>query len=113
MHYRGGPRLAILAYFHPLYMSSLHTHTHKYNNQWGGTALYLAVREGHEDIVELLLQANADPDLQLKVIHTNHTCMLLFVTHELFQTQINSIMYSVYKTCSLSLMIMIIFVKWM
>ena len=27
MHYRGGPRLAILAYFHPLYMPSLHTHT--------------------------------------------------------------------------------------
>ena len=27
------------------------------------TALHFAVNQGHEDIVELLLEANADPDL--------------------------------------------------
>ena len=48
--------------------------THEqYNTQWGGTALYIAVREECEDIVDLLLEANADPDMPVKVIHTYHT----------------------------------------
>ena len=56
---------------HPLFIPLPHTHTHKqHNTQWGGTALYLAVREEHEDIIELLLEANADPDVPVKVIHT-------------------------------------------
>ena len=48
-----------------------HTHTHKqHNTQWGGFALHAAVHKEHEDIVDLLLEANADPDLPVKVIHT-------------------------------------------
>ena len=48
-----------------------HTRTHKqHNTQWGGTALYIAVREEHEDIVDLLLEASAYPDVPDKVIHT-------------------------------------------
>ena len=34
----------------------------------GWTALHLAAREGHEDVVELLLEAKADPELKTKVI---------------------------------------------
>ena len=34
----------------------------------------MAVDKEHEDIVELLLEANADPDLPVKVIHTYLTC---------------------------------------
>ena len=48
------------------------THTRLYT-QWGETALHIAVREERDDIVELLLEANADPDLPVKVIHTYHT----------------------------------------
>ena len=43
--------------------------THSYT-QLGSTALHFAVEQGHEDIVKLLLEANADPDLPKKVIHT-------------------------------------------
>ena len=48
------------------------THTQLYT-QTGETALHIAVREEREDIVELLLEANADPDLPKKVIHTYRT----------------------------------------
>ena len=51
------------------------TYTRLYT-QWGGTALHIAVREEHEDIVELLLEANADPDLPVKVIFTYRTRQL-------------------------------------
>ena len=55
-------------------LSPLPTHTHEQHNpQWGGTALYLAAQEEHEDIVDLLLGANADPDVPVKVIHAYHT----------------------------------------
>ena len=55
---------------HPLFIP-LPPHTHKqHNNQWGGFALLAAVQEEHEDIVDLLLEANADPDVPVKVIHT-------------------------------------------
>lgn len=37
-------------------------HTHKHT-QDGCTALYLAELNGHEDVVDLLLEANAYPDL--------------------------------------------------
>ena len=51
-----------------------HTHTHtQLYTQSGETALHIAVREECDDIVELLLEANADPDLPVKVIHTYHT----------------------------------------
>ena len=45
------------------------THTRLYT-QWGETALHVAVREEREDVVEVLLEANADPDLPDKVILT-------------------------------------------
>ena len=54
-------------------------HTQLYT-QSGETALHLAVQEEHEDIVELLLEANADPDLPKKVIHTYHTQQLCHMT---------------------------------
>ena len=38
-------------------------------SQDGCTALYLAAQEGHEDVVELLLEAKADPKLRTKVIN--------------------------------------------
>ena len=48
------------------------THIHTTYTQLGETALHLAVDKEHEDIVELLLEANADQDLPKKVIHTYH-----------------------------------------
>jgi len=47
----------------------IHTHKHEYI-QVGQTALYFAADRGCEDVVELLLEANADSDLPKKVIHT-------------------------------------------
>ena len=44
--------------------------------QLGETALHFAVEKEHEGIVELLLEANADPDLQLKVIHSTAGCVI-------------------------------------
>lgn len=42
-------------------------HTHHFM-QDGRTALYIATQEGDEDIVRLLLEAKADPDLQDEVV---------------------------------------------
>ena len=42
------------------------THTHV---QYGYTALLLAADEGQEDVVQLLIEVDADPDLQDQVIH--------------------------------------------
>ena len=55
-------------------------HMHVTQNGW--TALHLAAQEGHEDVVELLLEAKADPELKTKVIsiwtsvYSWHTCIL-------------------------------------
>ena len=43
--------------------------------QVGKTALYFAADRGHEDVVELLLEANADSDLPIKVIQTYQTIL--------------------------------------
>ena len=53
------------AHTHP----SIHTQLY---TQSGKTALHIAVQEERDDIVELLLEANADPDLP-KVLHAYHT----------------------------------------
>ena len=42
------------------------THTHVQN---GYTALILAADQEHEDVVQLLIEVDADPDLQDKVIY--------------------------------------------
>ena len=42
------------------------THTHV---QYGYTALLLAADEGQEDVVQLLIEVDADPDLQDEVIY--------------------------------------------
>ena len=44
-----------------------HTHTHTHTQQ-GYTALMAAAESQHEDIVELLIDVHADPDLQDEVI---------------------------------------------
>ena len=36
----------------------------KHTCKFGGTALHFAVHREHEDVVELLLEAYADPDLK-------------------------------------------------
>ena len=43
-----------------------HTHTHTYT-QYGFFPLYDASQEGHDGILEILLQAGATADLQNKV----------------------------------------------
>ena len=57
--------------------TNTHIHNHKYMQSWfdedgeehlGGTALHTAVDQQHEEVVEVLLKANADPDLLQKVI---------------------------------------------
>ena len=42
------------------------THTHV---QYGYTALILAADRKHEDVVQLLIEVDADPDLQDQVIY--------------------------------------------
>ena len=44
----------------------VHTHTHTHTKD-GASPLYLASQEGHDGIVEMLLQAGATVDLQTKV----------------------------------------------
>ena len=60
-----------LAHSHVSQQPPSHIHTTLYT-QLGETALHCAVDKEHEDIVELLLEAHADPDLPKKVIHTYH-----------------------------------------
>ena len=78
VHYNGRPTLTGLTHFSLFLLTvysplpphaHMHTHT-QHNTQWGETALHFAVQEEHKDIVDLLLEANADPDMPLKVIHT-------------------------------------------
>ena len=46
---------------------------YKHTCKFGETSLHVAVNQGHEDIVELLLEAHADPDLK-EVITVATTC---------------------------------------
>ena len=55
------------------------THPHTYDFTQFGTALHLAVKKEHEDIVELLLEAHIDPDLPDKVSHVMWTVYLITV----------------------------------
>ena len=49
-------------------MQSTHSHTYIYDyTQWGQTALHGAVDQELEDTVEVLLEGNIDPDIQLNV----------------------------------------------
>ena len=52
-------------YFPQLVLPPTHSHTH---TQYGYTALMAAAESQHEDVVELLTEAHADPDLQDEVI---------------------------------------------
>ena len=53
-------------HFPQLVLPPTHTHTH---TQEGDTALMAAAASQHEDIVELLTEVHADPDLQDEVIY--------------------------------------------
>ena len=54
---------------HPHLLTYTHAHTHTHTHkQKGCTALLLAAEFQHEDVVELLIEVDADPDLQVKVI---------------------------------------------
>ena len=63
-----------VAHFHsplPAMLLSLQLPTHPntlIHTQWEGTALFAAVEYGHEDVIELLLEAKADPDIQKTVL---------------------------------------------
>ena len=48
-------------------MPPLPSNPNTQNTQWGGTALYVAARYKHEDVIELLLEAKANPDQQIEV----------------------------------------------
>ena len=50
--------------FTPFYPTSTHTHV-----QDGYTALLVAADKRHEDVVQLLIEVDADPDLQDEVIY--------------------------------------------
>ena len=52
--------------FAVLLMQCMYIHTHISQDRC--TALHLAAQEGHEDVVELLLEAKADPELKTEVI---------------------------------------------
>ena len=55
-------------------------HTHTHTTMWkqdGHSPLYIASQEGHDRIVDLLLQAGATVDLQDKV----ENCFYLFICH--------------------------------
>jgi len=56
------------------HMSYTHIHKHEcaQNRQ---TALYFAADRGHEDVVDLLLEANADSDLSKKVVQMYQTIL--------------------------------------
>ena len=58
---------------HPSLNTYIHTHTYThvpmvYTHQLGSTALHFAVDGEQEEVVELLLKANIDPDLPEKVM---------------------------------------------
>ena len=56
-------------HFPQLVLPPTHTHTHTHTHtQEGYTALMAAAESQHEDIVELLIEVHADPDLQDEVI---------------------------------------------
>ena len=77
-----------------------YTHTYTHNTQWGGTALRAAIEKEHEDIVELLLEANADPNLPGKVILTYHTCIAV-VRHDLDPLYTSHLTIFMMSGCSL------------
>ena len=47
----------------------------KHTCKFGGTALHFAVHQEHEDIVELLLEAHADPDLKEVITVATTRCI--------------------------------------
>ena len=71
------------------------THTHDYT-QSGETALHDAVNQGHEDVIDILLGANIDPNVADKVSHM--TLTVPNVKYHLYCT--------LHRTCAHSLIMM-------
>ena len=71
---------------HPHTYRHIYTHVPMAYNQLGSTALHFAVDGEHEEVVELLLKANIDPDLPGKVMHEKHCTfhLLLFTMGDIF-----------------------------
>ena len=59
-HISASPEIWLMADCYNALCSITCTHV----SQDGCTALYLAAQQGHEDVVELLLEAKADPELK-------------------------------------------------
>ena len=70
------PFLFLFHSFPPPFLPA-HTYTNAHNTydytQSGETALHDAVNQGHEDVVDILLEANIDPDVADKVSHMTLT----------------------------------------
>jgi len=61
-----------------VYILCVLTHSAHPHIQDGMTALHIAAAYGHEDVLELLLEANVDPDMQDEVNMQHEIKIVIF-----------------------------------